>query len=36
MPWWSWLIIVCIIILPLKMKVWRKMFTQKNKNRDED
>lgn len=35
MPWWGWLIIVSIIVLPFKIKVWKKMFASKSV-REED
>ena len=35
MPWWGWaLIVLTIIMLPIKLKIWKKMLA-KNKQNEE-
>jgi len=38
MPWWGWVLIVIavIVIVPLKLKVWKMLLEKTAKNQAED
>jgi hypothetical protein len=38
MPWWGWILIVIavIVIIPLKLKVWKMLLEKSAKNQAED
>jgi len=38
MPWWGWalIIIAVVVIVPLKLKILKKIMTKKNEEEKED
>lgn len=32
MPWWGWLLLLGVIALPLKLRVWKSMFAKNKEN----
>ena len=38
MPWWGWVLIVLavIVIVPIKLKILKKMFAKDNKEYDDN
>jgi hypothetical protein len=36
MPWWGWaLIVVTIIVMPLKLKIWKQMLSKNSKTNED-